>query len=73
MLSGLLDDPDVQEALKNPKVAAAYEEVQANPMSFMKYLSDPVRLACVPWRCGSRRRPLLIARNRRTLRQSFKR
>jgi hypothetical protein len=41
MLAGLEADPDVQEALKNPKVASAYEEVKANPMSFMKYMGDP--------------------------------
>merc|ERR1712146_879791 len=41
MLSGLLEDPEIQQALENPRVKAAYEDVQANPMNFMKYLGDP--------------------------------
>merc|ERR1711937_130708 len=41
MLEGLKSDPDVLEALKNPKVKAAYDDVSANPMGFMKYLGDP--------------------------------
>ena len=42
MLAGLMQDPDVQEALKNPKVKAAYDDVVANGMmAGMKYFGDP--------------------------------
>lgn len=42
-ISSLMADPEIAEALKNPKFAAAYAEVQTNPMAVMKYLQDPVR------------------------------
>ena len=42
MIAGLLEDPDVKEALQNPKVKAAYDDVVANGMmAGMKYLGDP--------------------------------
>ena len=42
MMAGLMEDPDVQEALKNPKVKAAYDDVVANGMmAGMKYFGDP--------------------------------
>ena len=42
MIAGLLEDPDVKEALQNPKVKAAYDDVVANGMmAGMKYFGDP--------------------------------
>ena len=42
MMSTLLEDPDVVEAMKNPKVKAAYDDVVANGMmAGMKYFGDP--------------------------------
>jgi hypothetical protein len=47
----------LQEAMKNPKVAAAYADVKANPMSFMKYLGDPDIVPII--QKASRRSPVL--------------
>lgn len=37
----LMADPEVVEALKNPKFKAAFDDVKANPMNFFQYMSDP--------------------------------
>jgi len=37
----LLADPEVQEALKNPKYKAAFDDLKANPMKIMQYMADP--------------------------------
>ena len=37
-----LNDPEIKKAIADsPKVAAAWDEVQASPMSAMKYMADP--------------------------------
>ena len=41
MKEQLLQDPEVIEALKNPRVKAAYDDVMANPGNFLAYLGDP--------------------------------
>lgn len=42
LLEGLKEDPDVLQALKNPRCKEAYDDVVANGlMAGMKYLSDP--------------------------------
>jgi hypothetical protein len=41
MKEQLLQDPEVIEALKNPRVKAAYDDVMANPGNFLSYLGDP--------------------------------
>ena len=43
--------------MANPKVAAAYADVKANPMSFMKYLGDPDIAPII--QKASRRSPVL--------------
>ena len=46
IMAGLLEDPNMIEALKIPKVKAAYDDVVANGMGAgMKYVPDPV---CAP-------------------------
>lgn len=37
----LLADPEIVEALKDPKYKAAFDDVKANPMNFFQYMSDP--------------------------------
>ncbi len=42
MLASLRDDPDVVEALKNPAVAEAYQDVLQNgPSAGLQYITDP--------------------------------
>lgn len=38
---GLLNDPELMEAFKDPEVAAAFQEISKNPASYMKYQSNP--------------------------------
>lgn len=41
MIEQLKEDPEMKEMLKNPRAAAALEEVQKNPGSALRYMSDP--------------------------------
>lgn len=38
---GLLNDPELMEAFKDPEVSAAFQEISKNPASYMKYQSNP--------------------------------
>lgn len=37
----VMNDPEVQEKLKNPKFARALADVKANPANFLMYMGDP--------------------------------
>merc|ERR1712228_633577 len=42
MIDQLMEDPELAKMLeKNPKLVGIVEEVKANPMAGMKYMSDP--------------------------------
>eukprot|EP00397_Hematodinium_sp_SG-2012_P033003 GEMP01035202.1.p1 GENE.GEMP01035202.1~~GEMP01035202.1.p1 ORF type:complete len:547 (-),score=132.59 GEMP01035202.1:306-1946(-) len=40
-LMGLLEDPEIKEEMKKPKIAAALQDCIANPANALKYFSDP--------------------------------
>merc|ERR1712194_640999 len=41
MVQGLLQDPELLEALQNPKMAKAMQEIMTNPGAMGKYADDP--------------------------------
>merc|ERR1712086_853440 len=41
MMAEMAQDPVIAKLLENPRIAAAYEEVKANPMACMNYMADP--------------------------------
>jgi arsenite-transporting ATPase len=41
MMAEMAQQPDMARLLENPRIAAAYEEVKANPMACMNYMADP--------------------------------
>jgi len=41
MMEEMAQQPDMAKLLENPRIAAAYEEVKANPMACMNYMADP--------------------------------
>ena len=44
MMAGLMSDPEIQEAMKNPKVVAAFQELMSGPGGPMGLLSNPGKL-----------------------------
>ena len=44
MMAGLMSDPEIQEAMKNPKVVAAFQELMSGPGGPMALLSNPAKL-----------------------------
>merc|ERR1719352_295018 len=43
-MAGLMGDPEIQEAMKNPKVVAAFQELMSGPGGPMGLLSNPGKL-----------------------------
>eukprot|EP00934_Nitzschia_sp_Nitz4_P002280 Nitzschia sp. Nitz4//scaffold21_size171442//50469//51687//NITZ4_002154-RA/size171442-processed-gene-0.155-mRNA-1//-1//CDS//3329542390//2280//frame0 len=44
MMTGLMSDPELQEAMKNPKVVAAFSELMSGPGGPMGLMSNPAKL-----------------------------
>lgn len=44
MMAGLMSDPEIQEAMKNPKVVATFQDLMSGPGGPMALLSNPAKL-----------------------------
>ena len=44
MMAGLMSDPELQEAMKNPKVVAAFNDLMSGPGGPMGLMSNPAKL-----------------------------
>merc|ERR1712115_419420 len=44
MMAGLMKDPEIAEAMKNPKVMAAFQKVLGEPGGVMGLMSNPGKL-----------------------------
>ena len=44
MMAGLMSDPEIQEAMKNPKVVEAFQDLMSGPGGPMALLSNPAKL-----------------------------
>jgi suppressor of tumorigenicity protein 13 len=41
MLQKLMSDPELLAAMQQPKIMAAFADIQQDPNNLMKYMSDP--------------------------------
>merc|ERR1712106_136780 len=44
MMSGMMNDPEINKAMENPKVLAAFQEIMSAPGGAMGLLSNPGKL-----------------------------